>query len=108
MSGDPRSRRIAVVADALLLAYLPTLRAGGFGVMQLPAAGIADAVAEDWIEQTAEQVAEYRRNGYEVVVIDDGTSGEGLADALERLGVPPLPPFDRVGRPEPDEADEGC
>lgn len=94
MSSDPRSGRIAVVADSLFLEYLPVLRAGGFGVMQLPAAGIATAVARDWIEQTAEQVAEYRRNGYEVVILDDGTQGDRLVLALERLGVPPLPPFE--------------
>lgn len=91
MSDDPRARKIAVVADEVLLEGLPRLRDEGWGVMQLPPATLDPATAADWLEQTAEQVAEYRRNDYEVVLVGDGAWTAGLAEALERLGVEPLP-----------------
>lgn len=90
MSADPRARKIAVVADELLLERLPQLRDEGYGVMQLPPAALDPATAAEWLEQTAEQVAEYRRNDYEVVLVGDGAWTAGLAEAIERLGVEPL------------------
>lgn len=95
-TGDPRSRRIAVVAEALLAERLPALRDEGFGVMQLPPAGLAPATAAAWLEQMAEQIAEYERHGYEVVLLDDGTSGDELEQALARAGRRPLA---RLSRP---------
>lgn len=91
MSDDPRARKIAVVADELLLERLPQLRNEGYGIMQLPPATLDPATAAAWLEQTAEQIAEYRRNNYEVVLVDDGAWTAGLAEALERLGVEQLP-----------------
>jgi hypothetical protein len=90
VSDDPRARKIAVVADELLLERLPQLRNEGYGVMQLPPATLDPATAAAWLQQTAEQIAEYRRNDYEVVLLDDGAWSAGLAGALERLGVEPL------------------
>jgi hypothetical protein len=87
---DPRSRRIAVVADSLLEERLDELRDEGWGVIQLPPAGTDVETAQAWLELTAEQVAEYSRTGYEVVLVDDGTWGEALATALARLGAEPL------------------
>jgi hypothetical protein len=90
VSEDPRSRRVAVVADALLGPRLEELRSEGFGVMQLPPASLDDATAAGWLELTAEQVAEYVRTGYEVVLVDDGRWGERLDAALAALGTAPL------------------
>jgi hypothetical protein len=35
-------------------------------------------------------VAEYARNGYHLVLVDDGSWGQQLDEALARLGTPPL------------------
>ncbi len=93
MNEDPRSRRIAVVADSLLSARLDELRDGGWGAMQLPPAGVDAETARDWVDLTAEQIAEYLRTGYEVVLLDDGTWGEQLGAALAALGAPALPAY---------------
>jgi len=92
-SNDPRSRRVAVVADSLLEALLDELAGGGFGIVQLPPVGLDRATAAAWVEQTAEHVAEFRRNDYDVVLADDGLYGADLAEALAALGVPPLPQY---------------
>jgi hypothetical protein len=39
---------------------------------------------EAWLEQVAEHVAEFRRNDYEVVLVDDGL----YTTELEALGLP--------------------
>jgi hypothetical protein len=93
MSSDPRSRRIAVVADSLLDELLPQLQADGFGTIQLPPEGLEPALAADWIEQVAEHVAEFARNDYEVVLAGDGRGDAGLREALAALGVGPLPQY---------------
>lgn len=90
MIEDPRSRRIAVVADSLFEESLDELRDGGWGAIQLPPAGTDAETAQAWLELTAEQVAEYRRTGYEVTLVDDGTWREPLAAALAKLGADPL------------------
>ena len=78
MSSDPRGRRVAVVAEALLSGLRTELDAGGYGVIQLPPAGLPPDVAREWLEQVAEHVEEFRRNGYEVVLADDGTYAHDL------------------------------
>ena len=84
MTSDPRSRRVAVVADSLLEPLLDELGAQGFGIIQLPPAGLDRETALAWLEQVAEHVAEFRRNDYEVVLAGDGL----YADELEVLGLP--------------------
>lgn len=84
---DPRSRKVAVVADSLLDTAIDELEAEGFGIIQLPPAGLDPETTDAWLEQTAEHVAEFRRNDYEVVLVDDGLHTEGLNTALARLGV---------------------
>ena len=83
MSADPRARRIAVVADSLLELLLDELGAQGFGIIQLPPAGLDDATTGAWLEQVAEHVTEFRRNDYDVVVASDGL----YADELAALGL---------------------
>jgi hypothetical protein len=90
---DPRSRKIAVVADSLLGSLLDELDREGFGVIQLPPAGLDRETVAAWLEQTAEHVAEFRRNEYEVVLADDGLYTPELEQALATLGVGPLPQY---------------
>ena len=94
MRGDPRGYQVAVVADALLDGLLPLLEAERWGVIQLPPAGLDAATEEAWLEQVAEHVAEFRRNDYAVVVLDDGASAAKLDHALEELGAAPVPRAD--------------
>jgi hypothetical protein len=90
VTSDPRSGRVAVVADALLEEKLNELREGGWGVIQLPPRELEATAANEWLALTAEQVVEYRRTGYEVALVDDGTWREPLAAALAKLGADPL------------------
>jgi hypothetical protein len=89
--GDPRSYQVAVVPDALLESLLPLLEEERWGVIQLPPVELDDETAEAWLEQVAEHVAEFRRNGYAVVLVDEGAVGARLDAVLAALGVPPLP-----------------
>jgi hypothetical protein len=89
---DPRSERIAIVSVEDFAALLSALRADGYGLMQLPPATLGPEDAGDALVQLAEQVAEYRRNGYEVVLAGDGAPWRAeLDEALARAGVPVLP-----------------
>jgi hypothetical protein len=90
---DPRSRRVAVVADSLFEQTLDELHDLGFGVVQLPPAELDAQATAAWLEQAAEHVAEFRRNDYEVVLVDDGLHTTALDSALAELGVPPLPQY---------------
>jgi hypothetical protein len=81
---DPRSRRIAVVADSLLETTIDELGRKGYGIIQLPPAGLDAATAHAWLEQVSEHVAEFLRNDYEVVLAGDGL----YAAELEALGLP--------------------
>ncbi len=90
---DPRARKIAVVADSLFEHLLDELGREGFGIIQLPPAGLEPETVAAWLEQTAEHVAEFRRNDYEVVLANDGLFTTELAEALAALGVPALPQY---------------
>ena len=84
MNADPRARRIAVVADSRLELLLDELGAQGFGIIQLPPAGLDHETVGVWLEPVAEHVAEFRRNDYEVVLAGDGL----YAEQLDALGLP--------------------
>jgi hypothetical protein len=90
---DPRSRKVAVVAESLLPALLDRLEEDGYGVIQLPPAGLDRDTASLWLEQVVEHVAEFARNDYEVVLADDGEYGGALHEALSGLAVGALRPY---------------
>ena len=103
MEGDARGFRIAVCADALVnpepggLDALEVCRRAGFGVMQLPATWYPEDVTSPWLEQVAEQLDEYLRHGYAVVLVMPARDAAGtrqrkaLAGALKAIGhgLPP-------------------
>ena len=106
MEGDARGFRVAVCADALVnpepggLDALAVCQRAGFGVMQLPATWYPDDVVAGWLEQVAEQLDEYLRHGYAVVVVTRARDAAGtrqrkaLAAALAAIGHE-LPPEHR-------------
>jgi hypothetical protein len=84
---------VAVVADSLLESVIDELAAAGYGLIQLPPGELDAPTAGAWIEQVAEHVAEFVRNGYEVVLVDDGRHGAVLNAALAALDAAPLPQY---------------
>jgi hypothetical protein len=98
VEGDKRGFRVAVCADALVnpepggLDALAVCERADFGVMQLPATWYPADVAAGWLEQIAEQLDEYLRRGYAVVLVtragdDEGAAQrEALAAALAAIG----------------------
>jgi hypothetical protein len=103
VEGDARGFRVAVCADALVnpepggLDALAVCERTGFGVMQLPATWYPDDVAAGWLEQVAEQLDEYLRRGYAVVLVTCAGDAAGsrqraaLGAALAAIGHA-LPP----------------
>ena len=103
MEGDARGFRIAVCADALVnpepggLDGLAVCERAGYGVMQLPATWYPEEVAAGWLEQVAEQLDEYLRHGYAVVLVTHAGDAAGtsqrtaLGAALAAIGHE-LPP----------------
>jgi hypothetical protein len=87
VSVDPRARRVAVVAESLVVQLLPQLHDAGFGIIQLPPAGLPDDVVREWLEQVEEHVQEFARTGYEVVLADDGAYA--LPFALPQYAIQP-------------------
>jgi len=75
---------VALVSDALLEGMLDALAAESFGIIQLPPDGLDGPTVAAWLEQVAEHVEEFRRTGYEVVLVSDGRHDEALAP----LGLP--------------------
>ena len=93
MEGDLRGFRVAVCADALVnpepggLDALAVCERAGFGVMQLPATWYPDDVAAGWLEQVAEQLDEYLRRGYAVVLVTRRRADAAGATQREALGA---------------------
>ena len=89
--GDERSYRVALVADRYVnpqpgqVDGLAVLAAAGWGVMQLPDDGYPAEVARPLLAEVAEQVEEFSRHGYGLVLVGERA---GLAEALARVGVP--------------------
>ena len=90
MKRDDRAFRVALVADQ----YVNPPRGGvdavaaaaqaGWGVIQLPADDYPAAVTRRLLFEVAEQVEEYARHGYDLVLVG---RRNGLAGALARVGI---------------------
>jgi hypothetical protein len=91
MKPDERSFRIALVADRYVnpppggLDAVAVAAQAGWGVMQLPADDYPAEVAGPLLAEVAEQVEEFSRHGYGLVLVGERA---GLAEALARVGVP--------------------
>jgi hypothetical protein len=76
VKGDVRGYRVAVVADSLLDRLLPLLEEEQWGAIQLPPPSLDAETVAAWLEHVGEHVgehvAEFRRNGYAVILLDDG------------------------------------
>lgn len=83
--------RIALAADRYVnpppggLDGLAVFAEADWGVMQLPAEDYPAQTAARVLAEVAEQVEEFSRHGYELVVVGER---DGLADALAKVGVP--------------------
>jgi hypothetical protein len=116
VDGDLRGHRVAVCADALVnpepggLDALAVCERAGFGVMQLPATWYPQDVAAGWLEQVAEQLDEYLRRGYAVVLVMRARDAAGtrqrkaLAAALKAIGHDLPPEFKSTGDADALEA----
>jgi hypothetical protein len=91
MDGDARSFRIALTADAYVnpppggVDGLAVLDEAGWGVMQLPDPAYPAEMAGRILADIAEQVQEFHRHGYDIVLVGQG---DGIAAALADAGVP--------------------
>jgi hypothetical protein len=90
MKRDERSFRVALVADRFVnpppggVDGVAAAAETGWGVVQLPADDYPDAVAQRLLFEVAEQLEEFSRHGYDLVLV--GERG-GLAEALARVGL---------------------
>jgi hypothetical protein len=97
MEGDERGFRVALVAAELVnpppggLDALAVLEAEGWGVVQLPAAWYPDDVAAPLLEHVAEQVDEFARHGYDVVLVGERAGLDAALGALGHERPPALP-----------------
>jgi hypothetical protein len=91
MKPDERSFRIALVADRYVnpppggFDAVAVAAQTGWGVMQLPADDYPAEVAGPLLAEVAEQVEEFSRHGYGLVLVGERA---GLAEALAQVGVP--------------------
>jgi hypothetical protein len=91
IDGDARGFRIALTDDVYVnpppggLDGLAVLDEAGWGVMALPAAEYPAEMTGRILADVAEQVLEFHRHGYAIVLIGDGG---GVGGALAEVGVP--------------------
>jgi hypothetical protein len=87
---DRRSFRVALVADRYVnpapgrFDGLAVLAAAGWGMIQLPYDRYPDDVARPLLAEVAEQVEEFSRHGYGLILVGER---DGLAEALASVGV---------------------
>jgi len=96
-NNDSRSRRIALVADAVMnpapgaADLLSLIATRDWGVIALPPERLGEPAISQWIAGVADQVREFRRHGMVVVAVLDPRDKavvEGLARSLAE--TPPL------------------
>ena len=95
MRGDGRSRRVAVVADAVANPppgspdTLVALADGGWGVVVLPPGGLDASSRDAWLGAIVDQIVTFLGDGYEVALLPsaDGETAR-FEDALRRAGAP--------------------
>ena len=103
---DPRGYRVALVADAIVnegaAAYdvVSALEAATFGMVVPPPSEFALRTIASTMEYIVDDLADYARQGYRVVVIgasslpQSGYWSELLDTELARRGLPPFDSFD--------------
>lgn len=104
---DNRSRKIAVVPEALMNAHLSgaegalamqrLLEEEGYGIIELPPADAPLAVIENAVRYVVDQVQDYVKNTYEVVEVtalrDPDAASRAFRDACQarRITLPSWP-----------------
>ena len=93
MRGDLRSRRVAVVPDAVVnpplggADHLAPLTEAGWGLVVLPPAGLPEGVERAMVAAIADQVATFLDDDYEVALGGPGDERtERLIEALSASG----------------------
>jgi hypothetical protein len=87
---DERSFRIALVADQYVnpppggADGIAAAAKAGWGVMQLPPADYPEDVAARLLAEVADQVEEFSRHGYDLVLVGEPA---GLGEALAIVGI---------------------
>jgi hypothetical protein len=86
VKGDGRSRRAAIVSDAVLNAapgVLGAIADAGWGVIALPPATLGEPAFGDWVAGAVDQARELARHGMTVVAVLDA-GDEPARAALQR------------------------
>jgi hypothetical protein len=103
--GDPRSFKIAVVADYYVNSQnypkLPNaetvyneLRDAGYGIIKMPSPAMIGKGLVAWITSTVDQIQEYSNRGFAVFVLGvDEIAGKGvwlpdLKQEIKKRGIP--------------------
>jgi len=98
--GDGRSRRVAVVPDAVVNPAIggddrmAALAEGGWGVVALPQPGLPPEVEQALLAAVADQLAVFLDDGYEVALAEPGEPAAArLVELLGAAGrsIGPLP-----------------
>jgi hypothetical protein len=111
---DGRSFRVALISDKFVnpgpesVDGLCVLDEEGWGAIPLPPDSCPSEVAAEILEQIAEQVDEFRRNGYDVVLIGSRSGVEEALSARKMSALPTIRPSSTTdiraflrGRPPP-------
>jgi hypothetical protein len=91
VDGDARGFRVALTADSYMnpapggFDGLAVLDAAGWGVMQLPAADYPAATRARILTDLAEQLLEFVRHGYSIVLVGEDAAAD---EALAAAGIP--------------------